>query len=249
MPLNNVFFLLTLTYIFCVLSLNGQQTPKVFEPLSSAVKPENLIDEKHPLLKTAADNVWYFNPFGVSLSPGISFPIGKFSEYVNPSFGFGFTFNLHVWKAFSIEAGMLIRFLDNKKSVFIRYNDSLIQCQTPLAVGAGGWIHRKIYKNRMVYTELIAGMSLENISTDYVANTPEDSLVSLRTIGYAFGLQNYFACFGAQNIAIKCLYQNTFYNRDKILVTEIGGHTITFAFVYRFPPREPFYKKYYWLME
>ncbi|MBL7901534.1 MAG: hypothetical protein JNK73_06030 [Bacteroidia bacterium] len=245
--------LLVLTQVFCIHALFGQKptiaVESAYRATSSDIKPDIYKDKNHHKLKTTSDSVWYFNPFGVSLSPGISFPLGKFSEYVNPSFGFGFSFNLHVWKALSIEAGMLFRFLDNKKSVFIRYNDSLIECQTPLAVSIGGWIHRKIYKNHIVYTELIAGMSLEELSTDYIANTPDDSLVSLSTFGYALGLQNYFNCLGAQNIAIKLLYQNAFYNRNNMLVTEIGGHSISLALVYRFPPREPFYKKYYWLME
>lgn len=204
---------------------------------------------KHISRKSNADTIWYFNPFGVNLNPGLSLPIGRFSDYAKPSFSLGFSIDVHFWKALSIEYAFLFKFGMSKSPVTVRHADSVVQCLTPQAASIGGNLHYKLYKNRNVYTQLIAGLSFEALSTNYIAKTGDDSLVTIKTIGYSLGLQNWFSCFGKQNLGLRLLYQNAFYGRDSDLISDIGGQSLTFALAYRFPWREPFYKKYYWLME
>lgn len=184
------------------------------------------------------DSIWSFHPFGVNLSPGITLPLGKFSEFVHPFFGFGFTFTLRFTKSLSLEFGMMFRFMNNKKPIEILYQDSLITTNTPQGANFGGWIHYNIIRNQHMYTDLVGGFSREYLSTEFKSMNGEDTItVGVKTFGGAFGIQNWFAFTRRQNMGLKLLYHFAPYNLDKILISQIGGHSITLAVMYRFPRR------------
>lgn len=216
--------------------------------MKNARNSNDLITNKVSGRWSTLDSNWSFHPFGVNLSPGISLPLGKFSEFVKPAFGFGFTFTLRFTKSLSLEFGMMVRFMNNKKPVDIKYQDSLISTNIPEGANFGGWIHYNVIRNRHIYTDLIGGFSREYLSTEYETIKDEDTItVGVKTFGCAFGIQNWFACFGHQNIGLKLFYQFVPYNRDKILISKLGGQTLTLAVIYRFPKRESKNFRYAWL--
>lgn len=126
--------------------------------------------------------------------------------------------------------------MNNKRPVEIFYQDSLISTNIPQGANFGGWIDYNVIRNRHLYTDLVGGFSWEASSTEYETKKDEDTvIVGIRTFGCAFGIQNWFAFTGRQTIGLKLLYHYAPYNLDKKLISQIGGHNVTLAVIYRFP--------------
>lgn len=196
-------------------------------------------------VKQNCDSLWYFYPFTIDLSAGVWTPINKLSDYYNPSPQFGGGFGLMVSRKMRFQLWVMPRILNQKKSVLLNLSDSVIEFKRNM-VGAslGGWLSYTFYQDRRVSTEILTGITFEDIPTDILKANKKDSL-SISGLGLSIGINSWINTFRRLNFGLRAIYTYSAYDKSKYLASPIGGHSFTFSLVYRFPRRSQEYKKWY----
>lgn len=196
-------------------------------------------------VKQNCDSLWYFYPFTIDLSAGVWTPINKLSDYYNPSPQFGGGFGLMVSRKMRFQLWVMPRILNQKKSLFLNLSDSVIEFKRNM-VGAslGGWLSYTFYQDRKVNTEILTGITFEDIPTDILKANKKDSL-SISGLGLSIGINSWINTFRRLNFGLRAIYTYSAYDKSKYLAIPIGGHSFTFSLVYRFPRRSQEYKKWY----
>ena len=224
----------------------------MFSTLVFSQKPASLKQEyynsKMKHLERSYDNNWYFFPVSFNLFPGIYLPIGKLSEYYYPGFQFGFSLELMISKKIRIEYVIVPRFMNNKNQIEVYVNDTILKTNTPMSGSIGGSLSYNLYKNKHIFLELFSGLAWEPIDTEIIDPNPKndkDSLLDISTMGFSIGINTWINTFRNHNFGVKTVYNYAGYNRDKILKSNIGGHSFSVSLVYKFPKRDEAYRKYF----
>jgi len=196
-------------------------------------------------VKQSYDSLWYFYPFSIDLSVGIWTPIDKLSQYYNPSPQFGGGFGLMVSRKMRFQLWIMPRILNQKNPILLNLNDSVMEYKKK-SVGAslGGWLSYTFYQDRIVSTEILTGVTLEDIPTDIIKANKKDSL-SISGLGLSIGLNSWINTFHRLNFGLRAIYTYSTYDKSKYLASPIGGHSLTFSLVYRFQRRSQEFKKWY----
>jgi hypothetical protein len=196
-------------------------------------------------VKQNHDSLWYFHPFSIDLLAGVWIPMGKLSEYYSPSAQFGESFGLMVIKKVRVQFWMMPRFLNQNKPLPIKINDSIVYYRKEkLGASIGGWVSYTFYQDKHVSTELMTGVTWENIPTDVQKPNSKDTL-SVSGLGLSIGINSWINTFSRLNFGLRAIYTYTTYEKSKYLSSSIGGHSITFSLVYRFPSRKKEFKRWY----
>jgi len=191
------------------------------------------------------DSLWYFHPFSIDLSAGVWIPAGKLSEYYRPSAQFGASFGIMVSKKARFQLWIMPRLLNQKKPLLIKVNDSIVDYSKNLTGSSlGGWLSYTLYQGKYVSTEIMTGVSSEDIPTDVQKPNAKDSL-SVSGLGLSIGLNTWINTFSRLNFGLRTIYTYSTYDKSKNLATSIGGHSITCSLVYRFPRRSQSFERWY----
>lgn len=191
------------------------------------------------------DSLWYFHPFSIDLSAGLWIPAGKLAVYYRPSAQFGGSLGILVSKKMRFQLWIMPRLLQQQQPLSIITADSIVQYKKNLpGASLGGWLSYRFYQNRFVSTEMMAGVSWEDIPTTIQKNAGKDS-VSVSGLGLSIGVNSWINTAPKLNFGLRAVYTYTTYDRSKHLAGSIGGHAITFSLVYRFPGRSQSFKRRY----
>ena len=188
-------------------------------------------------VKQNYDSLWYFYPFTIDLSAGVWTPIDKLSEYYYPSPQFGGGFGLMVSRKMRFQLWIMPRILNQKNSLLLNVNDSVIEFKKNSVGGSlGGWLSYTFYQDKIVSTEILTGITWEDIPTNIMKANNKDS-VSISGLGLSIGINSWINTFPKLNFGLRAIYTYSTYNNSKYLASPIGGHSLTFSLVYRFPRR------------
>jgi len=173
-------------------------------------------------------------------------PIGKLSEYYDPSPQLGVGFGFKISPKVRCDLGMTPRFLISKKKPEFIINNAVVEANTPVSFSVGGWATYRIFRNKSLFTDLVSGLHYEPLEIDNPNPTgSKDSVLYISTGGISFGMNTWINKFGKQNFGFKVLYTYAPYNRDKMLVSNIGGHSASVSLCYKLPQRDIYYKRKY----
>ncbi len=100
----------------------------------------------------------------------------------------------------------------------------------------GGWLSYTFYQYRIVTTEILTGITWKDIPTDIIKANKKDSL-SISGLGLSIGINSWIKTFHRLNFGLRAIYTYSTYDKSKYLASPIGGHSLTFSLVYRFPRR------------
>jgi len=196
-------------------------------------------------VKQNYDSLWYFYPFTIDLSAGIWTPINKLSKYYNPSLQFGGGFGLMVSRKIRFQLWIMPRLLNQRETLFLKNNDSIIEYKNnSLGASLGGWLSYTIYQDKIVSTEILTGITWEDIPTN-IKNVSNNDSLSISGLGLSIGINSWINTFQRLNFGLRAIYTYTTYDKSKYLARPIGGHSLTFSLVYRFPRRSQEYRKWY----
>lgn len=191
------------------------------------------------------DSLWYFYPFTIDLLAGIWIPNGKLSGYYNPSSQFGTGLGLMVSKKMRFQLWLMPRILKQKNPIAVTVNDSIIEYKkNSLGASLGGWLSYTFYQDRIVSTEILTGVTWEVIPTDITKENGKDSL-NISGMGLSIGINSWINTFGRLNFGLRAIYTYSTYDQSNYLANPIGGHSLTFSLVYRFPRRSQDFKRWY----
>lgn len=198
------------------------------------------------------DSVWCFHPFSVNIYAGVWNPIGRLNKNFKSSMKFGGSFSLMISKISRIEYGLGFSLNNSKNEVELVYevDGQNLSTGKTHSGGVGVFYLHNIYKDYNFYVDLITGISMESILTDIVnpeftSGNKNDSIVDFTTFGLSSGVDIWVNKFGIHNLGLRLLLTYAPYNRDKELLTNIGGFSLTCSFVYRFPKRDILNRVYY----
>lgn len=194
-------------------------------------------------VKQNYDSLWYFYPFSIDLSAGIWIPVKKLSEYYNPSLQIGVGFGLMMSRKIRFQLWIMPRFLNQRNPFLLKNNDSLI-VYNKNSVGAslGGWLSYTIYQDKIVSTEILTGITWEDIPSD-IKNSNKNNSLSISGLGLSIGINSWINTFQRLNFGLRTIYTYSTYDKSKYLVSPIGGNSFTFSLVYRFPRRSQEFRK------
>jgi hypothetical protein len=232
------FALITLLYLIFQSSNFGQE-----------LKESNSTDKKKSSdLTVDYDSIWCFHPFSADFSAGLYMPIGKLSDFIKPSFQVGLGLGIMVSNKSRIQLGIYPRFIRSNSSFLVNHKDTILFAEPDISGSLGGWISHEIYKDKLFYTELIAGISWEPFDAvvRYPAVNIANDSINISTLGFSLGLNTWINTFGAHNVGLKVMYQFAAYDKAEILVDHLGGHSLSITLVYRFSKRSVLNRKYYY---
>jgi len=199
-----------------------------------------------PPNKHSANSNWYFYPFSVNITPGVWLPIGKLSEYYKPSFQLGFGLGFRITSKTRLDIGLTPRFLIGKNKVETTINNTIVQSNKAMGGSIGGWVNYNAFKNKFLFTEFVSGFHFEPLDIENPHPTSSnDSTINISTWGISCGINTWMNIFRKQNFGIRILYPYAPYNRDKQLISDIGGHSASVSLCYKFPKRSSTNKIYY----
>jgi len=236
---------IVLYFIFCGLFSNN-----VFSQNSILESKIISADQYKNNTNVDYDSIWCFHPFSINIYSGLWTPIGTLNDYFNPSLKLGASFGLMVSNNMKIELGINGIIQNNESKLDLVENDVVTSTRKTTGASLGGWLTYSVYKDRNFYIDLLTGVTWESIDTDIEnpnndPNEKYDSLLSVSTYGISLGTDIWINKFGIHNVGIRILYSYAAYNRDEILISKIGGHSISTSLIYRFPRRQQFFRKYY----
>jgi hypothetical protein len=209
----------------------------IFLFISSAFSQEHV--------KQNCDSLWYFHPFTTDHSAGIWTPIGKLSKYYKPSLQFGLGLGLMVSSKMRFQLWIMPRVLTQKNPILLNLNDSDIEFKKKSVGGSfGGWLSYTFYQDRILSTEILTGITWENIPTNIMKANNKDTL-SISGLGLSIGINSWFNTFHRLNFGLRAIYTYSTFDKSKYLASPIGGHLLTFSLVYRSPRRSQEFKKWY----
>jgi len=200
------------------------------------------------LVKPEYDSLWYFHPFSIDLLAGVWTPLGKLSEYYNPSAKFGGSLGIMVGRKMRFQLWMMPIFFSPKKTIGIKVNDTIVSEKKTPGASIGGWLSYTFLQNKQISAELISGVTWEDIDTGIENPKPRnkyDSILDISSIGISFGVNTWVNIFRQSNTGIRVYYTYATYDKSKIISHSIGGHSMTISLVYRFPKRSLDNKRYY----
>lgn len=193
---------------------------------------------------SSLDSIWSFSPGSVNISAGMCVPLGKLSEYYNPCFQMGFGFSFKISRKVRFDLGINPRFLIDKKKPEFIINNTVTEANTPISLSIGGWATYRLFRNKFLFTELVSGFHYEPLDIDNPHPTSsKDSVLNIETWGISVGMNTWLNIAGKQNLGLRVMYNYAPYNNDKMLVSDIGGHFASVSLCYKFPKRDPSYKR------
>lgn len=196
-------------------------------------------------VKQNYDSLWYFHPFSVDLSAGVWIPTGKLCDYYNPSAQFGGGLGIMISKKMRFQLWVMPRVLNQNEPLPLKVNDSTIHGKKNLLGGSvGGWLSYTFYQGKILSSEVITGVSREDIPTVLEKSISNDTL-TVAGLGLSIGINSWINTFSRLNFGLRAIYTYTTYDKSKYLASSIGGHSITFTIVYRFPRRSQDFKRWY----
>ena len=196
-------------------------------------------------VKPNYDSLWYFHAFSIDLSAGVWTPIDKLSEYYYPSLQFGGGFGIMVSSKMRFQLWIMPRILNQKNSLLLNVNDSVIEFKKNSVGGSlGGWLSYTFYQDKIVSTEILTGITWEDIPTNIMKASKNDS-VNISGLGLSIGINSWINTSPKLNFGLRAIYTYSTYNKSEHLASPIGGHSLTFSLVYRFPRRSQEFKKSY----
>ena len=213
----------------------------LFLTLFFSLLMNNIYSQKNNVIKY--DSLWYSHPFFIDLQAGVWTPIGKLSEYYNPSVQLGAGFGLG-FRKLQVQLMVMARFPSERILLPIKVNDSIVFGKTIIGGNVGGWINYSFFRNKFLCSETVIGFTHEFISTD-VINPKNNDTLSVGGLGISLGFNSWFKTFSKLNFGLRTIYTYSRYDNSKNLANAIGGHSFTFSLVYRFPRRDPSYEKYF----
>jgi len=238
-------------FIFCGLLSNTvfSQDSVEREPNNSILVSKIVSPDTYEI-KQNFDSIWCFHPFSINIYSGLWTPIGSLNDYFNPSFKLGASFSLMVSDNMKIELGLNAIFQNNESDIILEENAIVDSTRKTTGASLGGWLTYSIYMDRNFYIDLLSGVTWETIDTDIEKpnvdpDEKDDELLSVSSIGFSFGTDIWINKFGIHNVGIRILYSYAAYNIDEILISQIGGHSISTSLIYRFPRRKQIFRKYY----
>ncbi len=183
------------------------------------------------------DDLWDFYPFTIDLAAGVWTPLDKFSEYYNPSLQFGGGFGLMLTRKMRLQLWIMPRLLDPKNPLLLNLNDSVGEYKKKSIGGSvGGWLSYTFYQDKNASMEILTGITKEDIPTSIIKPNNNDS-ISISGLGLSIGVNSWINTFAKLNFGLRTIYTYSTYDKSKYLASSIGGHSITFSLVYRFPRR------------
>lgn len=208
------------------------------------------IDNYQPNSYIDYDSIWCFHPFSINIYSGLWTPVGTLNDYFNPSAKLGASFGLMISKNMKIELGLNAIIHNNKDELELFADETSKNTNKTTGASLGGWLTYSVYKDRIIYLDILSGLTWETIDTDIenLNDDPEDEYddnLSVSTFGVSIGSDLWLNIIGTHNIGIRLLYSYAPYNNDDILKTKIGGHSISTSLIYRFPKRNQIFRKYY----
>jgi hypothetical protein len=69
--------------------------------------------------------------------------------------------------------------------------------------------------------------------------------VNISGLGLSIGINSWINTSPKLNFGLRAIYTYSTYNKSEHLASPIGGHSLTFSLVYRFPRRSQEFKKWY----
>lgn len=193
--------------------------------------------------RTNSDSLWYFHPFSIDLSAGMWIPAGKLSDYYGSSVQFGAGFGLMISEKTRFQLWMMPRLLNQKKSIPIKVDDSIVYYdKNTVGASLGGWLSYTFYQDKLLSSEIMTGISWEDIPTDIQKPNCKD-LFSVSGLGLSIGVNSWINTFSNLNFGLRAIYTYSTYNKSKFLVSSIGGNSFTFSLVYRYPKRNQDFKR------
>ena len=127
----------------------------------------------------------------------------------------------------------------------LNLHDSVLEYnKNSLGASLGGWLSYTFYQDKIVSSEILTGITWENIPTDIKTENKKDS-ISISGLGLSIGINTWVNKFHRQNLGLRAVYSFSTYDNSKYLASTIGGHSLTFSLIYRIPRRSQEYKKWY----
>jgi hypothetical protein len=197
-------------------------------------------------LSSTLDSIWSFSPGSVNISAGMCVPLGKLSEYYNPCFQLGLGFGFKISSKVRFDLGISPRFLIQKKKPEFIINNTVTEAKTPISASMGGWVAYRMFRNKFAFAELVTGFHYEPLNIDNPKPTSsKDSVLNISTWGITLGMNTWLNISRKQNFGLRVMYNYAPYNKDKMLVSNIGGHLTSVSLCYKFPKRDASYKRDY----
>ena len=195
--------------------------------------------------ETKRDTAWNIYPFTLNLSVGSWIPVGTLSEYFNPCVLVGFGFGFMLTEKMRMEYTVIPRFMNSKKQFDINVNNTVEKTNSSSGGSViGGWLIYKVYADKNILLELTSGISWEALSTNIEDPDDKDETLDVSAIGFSIGMNSLINKFGKQNIGLSVWYNYAAYNNDKLLKSNIGGHSISISLIYRLPSRRVVHHMY-----
>lgn len=215
----------------------------VFSSLFILLLGSSLFAQQLP--KKNYHSLWYFHPFSIDLTVGLWTPVGKLSHYCLPSAQFGAGLGLMVSKRMRFQYWIIPILLNQKNSIQLKVNDSIVDFKkNQLGSSIGGWLSYTFYQNKIVSTEILTGITWENLPTNILKANKKDT-ISISALGLSIGINSWINTFQGLNFGIRAIYTYSTYNKSEYLANSIGANSFTFSLVYRFPKRNQKFKKWY----
>lgn len=194
--------------------------------------------------KVNLDSIWCFHRFSIEAAVGSWMPIGKLNEFYKPSikvdFGFGLMFLNKAW----IHYLASYRGLNPKQPILLNVNNQLIGVDAKtFETSLGGWLSYSIYQNKIINTEIVGGVTWENVSSD-ILNKKVNDTISISTTGLSLGFNTWINSFYGLNFGIRGIYTYSSFDKSKYLANPIGRSSFSISLIYRHSRRNIKYR--YW---
>jgi len=217
----------------------------LFSPIAFSQDTTQTFKSKIPG-NSCLDSIWSFCPGALNASAGTWMPLGKLSAYYSPCFQFGVGIGFKISHKIRCDLGLTPRFLIDKKKTEVIIDNTVTEVKTPSGISAGGCVNYRVFRNKLLFTELVAGFHSESIDINHPnPKSHADSTLDISTWGISLGMNTWINKFGKQNIGLRVLYNYAPFNNDKQLISDIGGHFVSVSLCYKFPGRDISYKRDY----
>ncbi|MBP1630727.1 MAG: hypothetical protein H6Q15_1620 [Bacteroidetes bacterium] len=194
--------------------------------------------------KVKLDSIWCFHRFSIEAAVDSWTPIGKLHEFYNPSVKFDAGFGLMFLNKMWIHYLASYRGLNPKQPILLNVNNDLTEVKAKsFETSLGGWLSYSIYQNRIINTEVVAGVTWENVATGIINKKNKDTL-SISATGLSLGFNTWINSFYGLNFGIRTIYTYSTFDKSKYIAHPIGGHSFSISLIYRHPRRN--IKHRYW---
>ncbi len=191
------------------------------------------------------DSLWYFHPLNIDILVGAWTPLNKLSNNYYSGLQFGAGVGIMHSKKTRIHLLLIPRILNQKNPISLVVKDSTIQYKgNDVGASLGGWLTYNFYQNKIQSSEVIIGLTGEIIPTNVLKENKTDS-ISITGLGLSLGIHTWFNTFNKLNFGLRAVYTYSTYDSSKYLAKPIGGHSLTFSLIYRFPRRRNENKRWY----